>query len=279
MTETQSTTAGDREPVLRAFVVEDEWPARNYLVELLQASHMAEVVGAVSGMEEALQALRPEPEGLPVDVVFADVHLVGSEQDDAGLEIVRQRAGKPGAPLFVLATAFKEHALEAFDLGVVDYLLKPFTEERVEQCLRRVQLRRPSRVAVPGPSKIVARRKRGLVFLRPEEVWAFEAADRLTFVHTARGKFDLDLSLAAIEALSPGGKPLLRVHRNWLVNPEHVQELLRDGGDTELFVGPPVMGMSGDAGEGAGVKVPVARERAQAVRDRLLSDATGVRRA
>src|SRR5437868_6522225 len=110
-------------PLLHALVVEDEWPARNYLVELLQASR----------------------------------------------------------------------------LGEVDYLLKPFTEERVEQCLRRLQSRRPARTsAPPSPSKIVARRKKGLVFLRPDEVWAFEAADRLTFVHTPRGKFDLDLSLSAI---------------------------------------------------------------------------------
>src|SRR5437762_385165 len=83
--------------------------------------------------------------------------------------------------------------------------------------------------AVAAPTKIVARKKKGLVFLRPEEVWAFEAADRLTFVHTPRGKFDLDLSLSAIEAAF--GKGLLRVHRNWLVNPEHVRELVRDAGD------------------------------------------------
>ena len=281
--------AGDL-PLLRALVVEDEWPARNYLVELLQASRLAEVVGAVADLDEAMQALGADgdqPAAPPgreaasgtvaaeaaqfIDVVFADVHLVGSARDDAGMELVRAFAGRPGAPMFVLATAFKEHAIEAFDLGVVDYLLKPFTEERVEQCLRRVQARRPPRSSnPPSPSKIVARRKKGLVFLRPDEVWAFEAADRLTFVHTPRGKFDLDLSLAAIEASF--GKTLLRVHRCWLVNPEHVQELTRDGGETELLVGPAIEA-------DAGVRVPVARERAQAIRDRLLQDATGVRRS
>lgn len=252
---------------LRALVVEDEWPARNYLVELLHASRMAEVVGAVADAESALQALGPE--GLAVDVVFADIHLVGSARDDAGLDLVRAFAGRPGAPLFVLATAYKEHALEAYELGVVDYLLKPFTEERVEQCLRRVVARRTVR-APSGPTKIVARKKKGLVFLRPEEVWAFEAADRLTFVHTKRGRFDLDLSLSAIEAaFGGGGRALLRAHRNWLVNPEHVLELVRESGD-ELVVG-------GD-GDDDGVRVPIARERAQVVKDALLADATGLRR-
>jgi len=251
---------------LRALVVEDEWPARNYLVELLHASKLAEVVGAVADAESALGVLAPD--GPAIDVVFADVHLVGSMRDDAGLELVRAFAGRPGAPMFVLATAFKEHAIEAFQLGVVDYLLKPFTEDRVEQCLRRLMARRPQRAAASAPTKIVARKKKGLVFLRPDEVWAFEAADRLTFVHTKRGRFDLDLSLSAIEAAF--GVGLLRVHRNWLVNPEHVLELVRDAGD-ELVVG--------GEGEGEGVNVPVARERAQAVRDALLTNATGLRRA
>lgn len=245
---------------LRVLVVEDEWPARNYLVELLHASKLAEVVGAVADAESALGVLAPD--GPALDVVFADVHLVGSERDDAGLELVRNFAKRPNAPLFVLATAYKEHAIEAFNLGVVDYLLKPFTEERVEQCIRRLVARRPNRAA--APSKIVARRKKGLVFLRPDEVWAFEAADRLTFVHTKRGKFDLDLSLSAIE--SAFGTGLLRAHRNWLVNPEHVRELQRESGD-ELVVG-----------DDEALRVPVARERAQVVRDALLADATGLRR-
>lgn len=251
---------------LRVLVVEDEWPARNYLVELLHASKLAVVVAAVADAESAMQALAPEG-GLAVDVVFADIHLVGSVRDDAGLDLVRAYAHKPGAPLFVLATAYKEHAIEAYSLGVIDYLLKPFTEDRVEQCLRRLLARKPQRAQLTQPTKIVARKKKGLVFLRPEEVWAFEAADRLTFVHTPRGKFDLDLSLSAIEAAF--GKGLLRAHRNWLVNPEHVRELVRDSGD-ELIVG-------GDDEEG--VHVPIARERAQVVRDALLADATGLRRA
>ncbi len=255
---------------LRVLVVEDEWPARNYLVELLHASNLAAVVGAVADVEAAMEAL--EPDAPTLDVVFADIHLVGSERDDAGLELVRTIARRPGAPTFVLATAYKEHAIEAFALGVADYLLKPFTDERVDQCLRRLHARRAPRTAVATPNRIVARRKKGLVFLRPEEVWAFEAADRLTFVHTRQGRFDLDLSLSAIEAAFGGaGRGLLRVHRNWLVNPEHVRELLREGGDSEVFVGD---GLD----DGAGVRVPVARERNQAVRDALLSDATGLRR-
>lgn len=254
-------------PALRALVVEDEWVARNYLVELLEESRLAEVVGAVGSLDEAKRVLAAATPGA-IDVAFVDVQLVGSG-DAAGLELVRSWAKRANAPFFVLATAFKEHALEAFELGVVDYLLKPFTEERVEECLLRVRERRPP-AAPAEPLRIVAHRGKNLVFLDPDEVWAFEASARLTCVHTEHGTFDLDLSLSAIEASF--GRALTRVHRNWLVNAKHIRELERDGNETRLFVGSKL------GEESKGLRVPVARERAQGVRDMLLATAAGVRR-
>jgi DNA-binding LytR/AlgR family response regulator len=251
---------------LRCLVVEDEWPARNYLVELLHGTRLAEVVGAVASVEEAKEALGAK---LGLEVAFVDVQL---SRNTSGLELVRMLAEQSSETKVVLATAHEQHALEAFSLGVVDYLLKPFSEERVLQCLTRLKQRaRSNSMPVAGAAKIVARRKRNLVFLSPDEVWAFEAADRLTFVHTRHGRFDVDLSLSAIELSLGAG--LARVHRNWLVNVAHVKELERDTADTTLFVGDAL------SGDGAGVRVPVSRERAQEVRDMLLAMATGVRKS
>ncbi len=244
---------------LRALVLEDEWPARNYLVELIEATQLAQVVGAVASVAEAREALA----ALPVDVVFVDVQLAGGE---TGLELVKQL---PGGPAVVLATAFSQHALEAWGLGVVDYLLKPFSEERVEQCLRRIAGRRETRRS--EALRVVARRKRSLVFLDPADIWAFEASDRLSFVHSRLGKFDIDLSLAAIE--TSFGRSLMRVHRNWLVNLDFVRELERGDGETMLFVGTAL----GD--ESHGVRVPISRDRAQPLRAALLANATGLRQA
>ncbi len=248
---------------LRALVVEDEWAARNYLVELLERSGAARVIGAAANAEDAHEVLQSR-EG-DIDVAFVDVRLVGSERDDEGLDLVRTFARQPGAPMFVLATAFAQHALEAFDLGVVDYLHKPFTAERVARCIERLNERRPAPATPSSPAavppRIVVRRKRALVFLRLDEVWAFEASERLAFVHTARGVFDVDLSLSAVEASF--GRSLLRVHRNWLVSAEHVKELEGAGSETELLVGD--------------LRVPVARERAQGVREALMANTFGIR--
>jgi DNA-binding LytR/AlgR family response regulator len=248
--------------VLRALVLEDEWPTRNYLVQLIEGTGLAEVTGAVATLDEAREALA----GSPVDVVFVDLQLVATGDARTGLDLIRSMADTPGAPMFVIATAFQQHSLEAFELGVLDYLLKPFTEERVEHCLRRLAARRPERRA--GPLRVVARRKKNLVFLDPREIWAFEAADRLTFVHSPHGTFDVDLSLATIEASF--GRAFTRVHRNWLVNLDSVKEMEREGGEMTLLVGKSV---------GAeGIRAPVARDRAKAVRDLLLENATGLRR-
>ncbi len=254
---------------LRALVVEDEWAARNYLVELLQGSGSIDVLGAVANADDARQLLDAKPVDGGIDVAFVDVQLVGSERDDEGLALVRAcaRSKSDTTPMFVLATAFPQHALEAFDLGVVDYLLKPFTEERVAQCIERLRARRPAPTVI-APARIVARRKRALVFLKLDEVWAFEAAERLAFVHTTRGRFDVDLSLSVVEASF--GRTLLRVHRNWLVNADYVRELDGHGSETELRVG------SSEGADGS-VRVPVARERAQAVREALLGGTMGVR--
>jgi len=251
---------------LRALVVEDEWAARDYLVELLEESDHVDVVGAVANLEGARQVLN-QMDG--VDVVFVDVKLAG-DGDRAGMILVRDFGGRPSSPMFVLSTASSDHAVEAFRLDAVDYLLKPYTEERIEHCLRRVIGRRPSSAMQRGRTRIVARRGKTLVFLEDDEVWGFEAADRLTSVHTVHGTFDVDLTLAVIEASF--GRRYIRVHRNWLVNGSFIKELDRDGRETRIFVG------SGVGPDQRGVRVPVSRERAQAVREMLLSNADGVRR-
>jgi DNA-binding LytR/AlgR family response regulator len=252
---------------MRALVVEDEWAARNYLIEMLHASDQAVVVAAVATLPEAQQALAPE--GIVVDVAFVDIHLVGSNSDgeEAGMSLVRTLTGKPGAPLFVLATALPQHAIEAYTLGVADYLLKPIHQDRVTECLNRLRQRLSHTAFRSVPDRVVARSKKGLVLFARDEVWAFEAIERLTFVHTARGRFDLDLSLAVIEATF--GDQFLRVHRQWLVHTAHVRAIENENGESIVLVG--------DEPDRE-IRVPIARARRGAIRDALLSNATGLRR-
>ena len=220
--------------LLRALVLEDEWPTRNYLVRLIEGTHRAEVIGAVATIDEAREALA----GSPVDVIFVDVQLAATGDSRTGLDLIRTMAGDPLAPMFVLATASSQHSLEAFDLGVVDYILKPFTEDRVDQCLRRLLDRRAPRPQ--AVRRVVTRRKKSLVFLDPEKIWAFEAADRLTFVHSAEGSQG-----AARRAAGQHDRPA----------PTLIQRNERIGGGTSSMTS---FGTGPDHGEIAGLSVCIA---------------------
>jgi DNA-binding LytR/AlgR family response regulator len=250
---------------LDVIVLEDEWAARNLLTQLLEQSGRARVVAAVPSPALALAALEHAPS--PVDAIFVDVTLVGeAEPERAGLDFIAELARRGASARVVLATAAREHALTAFELGAVDYVTKPFSAARVAATLERLAAR-AGPVAPPRPDaplRIAARAGRGVVFLERHEAWAFEAEGRLTFVHAPRGRLDVDLSLTSLEEML--GAEFVRVHRGWLVAVDAVRGFERDGSELTLEVGP------------KGLVVPVARDRAARVRELLLERSVGLRR-
>ncbi len=255
---------------LRALVLEDEWTARNYLVELLESTGLAGVVAACADAEQASAALEGGSGRSPldVDVAFVDIRLAGEPQVDAGVDWIRSVTGGGGgacATRFVLTTASRDHAIQAYQLGVSDYLVKPFTDERVIACLRRLVQTSPPRVPLPEPPRRVAARDgKNLVFVPVDDVSAFEAAEGLSYVYVGSARYEVDLSLAALGCSL--GADFMRVHRNWLVPLGAVRTLERDGGESRLVLA---------NGE---MRVPIARDRVTAVRDALMASSVGLRK-
>lgn len=248
---------------LRALVVDDERAARAYLGELLMGTGRVEVVGSVEDVETARKLLA---EGLAVDVVFVDINLGGRADDASGLRWAETLGGARGGPAIVLATAHPEHALAGFELGVADYLIKPWSASRVGRCVERL-LARGLPSSVDAPTRVAARRGRALRLIDVEDVLAFEAEERLTFVHTATERLDVDLSLAVLE--SSFGAHFLRVHRQWLVAVARVVGLSQDELGAQVLLHRP----------GAEpLAVPVTRERVREIRQRLLEKTVGLRR-
>lgn len=244
---------------LSALVVEDEWPARNFLVELLRDTGSFGAIAAVTNVEAAREVLdRIE---LGIDAVFVDIRLVDRPGDTSGLDFARSLSDLASPPAVVLATALAHHALDGFEMGAVDYLLKPFTLDRVTTCVARLLERRRAPSPSAGKPRLVARKDDRLVFLDLDGMLAFQAAERLTYLHHVDGVFSVDLSLNALGATL--GDRVLRVHRNWLVAPAHVQGLGRLDGELILEVGPRL-------------RVPVSRDRAREVRQRLLENTVGI---
>jgi DNA-binding LytR/AlgR family response regulator len=239
-------------------IVEDEAPARRYLGELLVGTGHVELVAAVATTPEADETLAAEGD---VDVAFVDLRLIDRPGDTSGLDWARRVARRPHPPQLVFATALPDHALAAFDAGVVDYVMKPFTRQRIATCVERLRARRPPQ-SVAAPSRLVARTATSLVFLPLAGVLAFEAEDRLAYVHHDTGRFMVDLSLATLE--QQFAERAIRTHRNWIVMIDRVSELGRSTGELSISVGELV--------------VPVSRDRAASVREALIARAVGARR-
>jgi two-component system LytT family response regulator len=115
---------------LRVLIVDDEPPARERIADLLRAQNDVEIVGERDNGPAAIEAIR----SLDPDLVFLDVQMPGK----TGLEVVRD-VGVERMPLTIFVTAFDAHALAAFDVAAVDYLVKPFDDDRFEQALGRAR--------------------------------------------------------------------------------------------------------------------------------------------
>jgi two-component system LytT family response regulator len=117
-------------PPVRVLIVDDEPLARQRLEDLLSAEPGVEIVASVDNGTAAVEMIRSvEP-----DIVFLDVQMPGK----TGLDVVRD-VGADAMPLTIFVTAFDRYALQAFDLAAVDYLVKPFDDERFEQAFHRAR--------------------------------------------------------------------------------------------------------------------------------------------
>lgn len=115
---------------LRVLVVDDELLGRERVAALLRQEADVEIVGMVDNGNDAVEAIRAERP----DVVFLDYQMPGR----TGFDVVRE-VGPANMPVTIFVTAYDQHALEAFELAALDYLVKPFDDERFEQALQRAR--------------------------------------------------------------------------------------------------------------------------------------------
>jgi two-component system LytT family response regulator len=235
-------------------VVDDEPVARAGLRLMLTAFEWVEVVGEAADGEAAVEAI----ERLQPELVFLDVQMPGL----LGTEVLRRIERQP---FVIFTTAYSQHAVSAFELGAVDYLLKPFGPARLSAAMERIRsaigepagigaIERLSAALTAGPiSRLFVRKGGGLVPLPVDEVWWLEAEGDYVIAHTARTSHALHLSLSRLEErLDP--QRFVRVHRRHIVNLDHVRAFERDTrGNLEAELTD-------------GRRVPVSRARAQELR-------------
>jgi two-component system LytT family response regulator len=215
---------------MKALIVDDEPIARHVLREELELLPEARVIGEAGDGREALQqiaTLRP-------DIVFLDLQMPVM----SGFEVVRNLSG-PVLPVVVIVTAFDQHAIEAFEAGAIDYLLKPVGDARLRLALERArkllgqsdeiarQVDKIASVQPPGTArtrKVIGRSGDDYILLDLDEVLAFQAERELVWIVTAKQRYLATQSLRSIaERLSD--PQFQRVHRNAIVNVHHIRKM------------------------------------------------------
>lgn len=246
---------------LRAFLIDDEPLALSRLARMLEATGRVEVVGRATDPAQGLAQVTAQP----VDVLFLDIHMPGL----SGFEVVER---VPPGPAVVFTTAHDQHAVQAFEVNAIDYLLKPIEAARLDRALERVAARRPGGDDVRAALEQLARTLRGGAFLDHlasrlrdrvhllpvEQVTHVVARDRATYAVTNATEHVLDMTIAELERrLDPAR--FFRIHRGALVNVAWVGELRADeDGHLQVCLRDPRK-----------TELTVARDRVRALKERL----------
>ncbi|PTY00072.1 LytTR family DNA-binding domain-containing protein [Opitutus sp. ER46] len=231
--------APDATRPVRAVIIDDEPMARRGVHLLLERDAGVEIVGeaadGVAGLE-LLQRVQPE-------LAFVDVQMPAGN----GFDMLRRLAPE-GLPVVVFITAYDEYALQAFDVQAVDYLLKPYDDERFARALERAkeavrrrrqddwseglaelrQLLQHVREGKPGgteaPERILVKTSGEIVLLKPDEVDWIEAEGDYVKFHVGGHAHMMRETMARLEArLNP--KHFVRIHRSTIVNIERIRKL------------------------------------------------------
>ncbi len=217
---------------IRTLIVDDEPLARERIRALLTEQPDLDVIGEARDGEEAVQAiLAHEP-----DLVFLDIQMPKMD----GFEVIRT-VGADNMPLVVFVTAYDQHALKAFDVRALDYLLKPFDRERFAESIGRVRqaiersgtdeigrrLLELVRELKPGggrSERLVIKSAGRLFFLRTDEIDWVEAAGNYVKLHVGADEHLLRETMNGIEVKLDPDK-FFRIHRSRIVNMERIKEL------------------------------------------------------
>jgi two-component system, LytTR family, response regulator AlgR len=205
----------------RILIVDDETPARNRMQDLLDDCRglFAHVVaGEAANGADALKFLQ----GHAVDIMLLDIRMPGMD----GIEVARHAQKLETPPAIIFATAFEEHALKAFEVNAIDYLLKPIRKERLLAALQKTLAAKPLKEEALQQASVKARShlsiaERGKVLLIPlHDILFLRAEQKYITVKTAAREYLLEESLAALEHEFTDS--FTRVHRSVLVAKQHI---------------------------------------------------------
>ncbi len=234
--------------MLTALIIDDEAPSRDELKALLESAADIDILGECANAIEGLAAIHR----LRPDVVFLDIQMPRI----SGLEMVGM-IDPAAMPRIVFVTAYDEHALKAFEEHATDYLLKPIDPQRLARTLDWLREGKPQACRLPVSDTVIRQipcLARNRILLIPLDEVDYVHTDNCgTRVVAADRQGNTDLTLKLLQERTP----LLRCHRQYLVNPARIAEIeLHDNGGGEILMR-------------NGLRVPVSRRHLREIKDQL----------
>jgi two-component system response regulator AlgR len=206
--------------MIRVLIVDDEAPARARLHRLLERTQQVEVCGEASSGIEALELVdKTRPQLLLLDIRMPEMD---------GMTLAKKLEEQPNPPLVIFTTAYSDHALEAFGVEAVDYLLKPIRFEHLQQSLQRVQKRIElhSNVLEKSPQFLRTTLQGKAELIAINDVLLLQAEQKYVVAYTHDRELIIDASLKQIE--SRYHNIFVRIHRNALVPVEQLIGVEKD---------------------------------------------------
>ncbi|MBV8642411.1 MAG: response regulator transcription factor [Candidatus Eremiobacteraeota bacterium] len=213
---------------IRTLIVDDEPLARSNIRALLDRDPQIEVVGQSEGGVDALEDIQR----LKPDLVFLDVEMPECDGFD-----VLEMLGSAAQPIIIFVTAYDKYALAAFDVGALDYVLKPFDDVRFGLALTRAKGRIHAAASSPHAPRNIAIKSNGAIsFISVDRIDWIEAADYYSRLHVAGKTHLLRRSMADLER-DLQGLDFCRIHRSTIVNLARVREMTPDdNGDYQVHL-------------------------------------------
>jgi len=225
--------------VFKVFIVDDEAPARAELRYLLEQFPDVSVIGEAGSGEEAIDSILQ----IGPDAVFLDIHLQDRDGVDVGQELLESMVNPP---VIIFASAYEIHAVRAFETDAIDYIVKPFSEPRLEKTMNRVrkwlrttetqaqsaphlekqlQTLLQNVLADQQPRRVPVEKSGKIMLIDPNEIVYATLEGRYASIYTAAEQFSTSFTLQELESrLSP--KQFFRTHRAYIVNLAKTAELV-----------------------------------------------------
>jgi len=240
-------------------VVDDETPAREELIYILEKSNKVKVVAQAS---HGLQVLDLNRKYKP-DLIFLDIKMPGI----SGIEVADKLLKEPHVPYVVFVTAYEEYALDAFEVNAIDYILKPISEERLNKTIERIinriesgnkdyfhklgQLIEDINEKENGHSRISVEYHGKLIPIKSEDIIYITVEDKNTVIISTKGNFEVNYTLNQLQNVL-NSSSFFRCHKSFIINIDKIESIEPWFNSTYNVIL-----------EGQGKKIPVSRSRSK----------------